>query len=199
VAATQVVIVPIWRKADEASRVLSAAREVMSKLAQARLRVKLDEREGATPGFKFNDWEMRGVPLRVEIGPRDVAAGEVVLARRDIAGPPGKSKASMAEVVTCTELLLKEIQLNLYRQAKTAVDSNTRQFEEYADLCSQMTGEGGGFADVYWCGNPACETRIREETRATCRAIPLNQRKDDGRCIVCGEPAPERAVFAKAY
>jgi len=200
VASTQAVVVPIWRKADEAVRVLSASREVAGKLAEARLRVKHDEREGVTPGFKFNDWEMRGVPLRIEIGPRDVAAGDVVLARRDITGPGGKSKAPLAEVASCAKSMLQEIQINLYRQAKAAADSNTRTFDDYTKLCAQMADEGGGgFAEVYWCGNPECETKMREETSATCRAIPLNQHNDGGPCIVCRQPATERAFFAKAY
>jgi prolyl-tRNA synthetase len=200
VASTQAVVVPIWRKSEEAARVLSASRDVVGKLAEAGLRVKHDEREGVTPGFKFNDWEMRGVPLRIEIGPRDVAAGEVVLARRDIAGPAGKAKAPMAEVAASAKSMLQEIQSNLFSQAKAVADLNTRQFDDYAKLYAQMAEEGGGgFADIYWCGNPVCETRIREETRATCRAIPLNQNKNGGHCIVCREPATERALFAKAY
>jgi prolyl-tRNA synthetase len=200
VASTQVVVVPIWRKADEAARVLSASRDVAGDLADAGLRVKHDVRDGVTPGFKFNDWEMRGVPLRIEIGPRDVAAGEVVLARRDMSGPAGKSKAPAVEVAVRAKSMLQEIQLNLYRQARAAADSNTRQFDDYTKLHAQMADEGGGgFADIYWCGNPACETRIREETRATCRAVPLNQHNDGGRCIVCKEPAAEHALFAKAY
>jgi prolyl-tRNA synthetase len=200
VASTQVVIVPIWRKADEGEKVLAAARSIRDSLDQAGLRVKLDEREGATPGFKFNDWEMRGVPLRIEIGPRDVASGEVVMARRDIGGPSGKSKAPIAEAASRASALLGEIQKNLYQQAKSTVDQNTRSFDDYAELRAQMEGEGGGgLANIYWCGNPACETRIREETRATCRAIPLNQDGAPGKCIVCGESAKERAFFAKAY
>jgi len=200
VASIQVVVVPIWRKADEGERVLAAARAILESLEKSGLRAKLDEREGVTPGFKFNDWEMRGVPLRIEIGPRDVAAGEVVMARRDIAGQPGKSKAPIAEVSARAISLLDEIQKNLYRQAKATVDANTRTFDDYAGLRAQMEGEGGGgLADIYWCGNPACETKIREETRATCRAIPLNQNGAPGKCIVCGESASERAFFAKAY
>jgi prolyl-tRNA synthetase len=200
VASIQVVVVPIWRKTDEATRVLSAAREMAGKLAEAGLRVKCDEREGVTPGFKFNDWEMRGVPLRLEIGPRDVAAGELVLARRDMPGAAGKSKTPLAEAPDRVKAVLAEIQSNLYRQAKAAMDANTRQFDDYGKLRQQMADEGGGgFADVYWCGNPVCETKIREETRATCRAIPLNQQLDGGACIVCAEPAKQRALFAKAY
>jgi prolyl-tRNA synthetase len=200
VASTQVVVVPISRKADEAARVLSVSNDVVVKLGEAGLRVRHDTRDGLTPGFKFNDWEMRGVPLRIEIGPRDVASGEVVLVRRDITGSAGKSKVPLAQVATSTQSMLQEIQLNLYRQARNLVDSNTRQFDDYNKLREQMSEEGGGgFADIYWCGNPDCETKIREETRATCRAIPLNQHQNGGHCIVCGEPANERALFAKAY
>ncbi len=200
VAATQVVIVPIWRKAEEGEKVLAAARGIRDALDQAGIRVRLDEREGLTPGFKFNDWEMRGVPLRVEIGPRDLATNEAQTARRDILGPAGKAKVTVAQIATRATELLSEIQKNLYQQAKSAIDANTRSFDSYDALRAQMEGEGGGgFADIYWCGNPVCETKIREETRATCRAIPLNQNGPAGNCIVCAEPANERAFFAKAY
>src|SRR6202051_1865084 len=116
VASTQVVIVPIWRKADEGERVVTVARSILLALENAGIRARLDERDGVTPGFKFNDWEMRGVPLRVEIGPRDVASGEVVLARRDTPGPAGKSKSPMIEVAAHAAVLLGEIQQNLLAQ-----------------------------------------------------------------------------------
>jgi prolyl-tRNA synthetase len=200
VAATQVIVVPIWRKADEGEKVLAAARGIRESLEQAGIRVRLDDREGLTPGFKFNDWEMRGVPLRVEIGPRDLATNEALTARRDIPGPPGKSKVSIDQIATRTKDLLDEIQKNLYQQAKSTIDANTRSFDSYDQLRAQMEGEGGGgFANIYWCGNPVCETKLRDETRATCRAIPLNQQAPNGRCVVCGEAANERAYFAKAY
>jgi prolyl-tRNA synthetase len=200
VASIQVVVVPIWRKAEEGEKVLVAARSILLALENAGIRAKLDEREGVTPGFKFNDWEMRGVPLRVEIGPRDVASGEVVLARRDTPGPAGKSKSPMIEVAAHAAVLLGEIQQNLLAQARAAMDANTHLVTSYDQLRTQMAGEGGGgFADIYWCGNPACETKIREDTPATCRAIPLNQSHPPGECVVCGEPATERALFAKAY
>ncbi len=200
VASTQVVIVPIWRKAEEGEKVLAAARSIRESLDKAGLRVKLDEREGATPGFKFNDWEMRGVPLRIEIGPRDVASGEVVMARRDIGGPAGKVEgADCGSCEPCVRATRRDTEKSLSAGA-SAVDQNTRSFDDYAELRAQMEGEGGGgLANIYWCGNPACETRIREETRATCRAIPLNQDGAPGKCIVCGESAKERAFFAKAY
>jgi len=200
VASTQVVVVPIWRKAEEGERVLAAARGAVESLESAGLRAHLDEREGVTPGFKFNDWEMRGVPLRIEIGPRDVASGEAVLARRDMTGPPAKSKAPLADIATRAKALLDEIQKSLYQQAKAAAEANTHRFDDYAKFRAQMEGEGGGgFADIYWCGRAECETKLREETRATCRAIPLEQHHPSGLCLVCGEPAAERAYFAKAY
>ncbi len=200
VAATQVVIVPIWRKPEERERVLHAAASVFQALKAAGTRVRVDEREGVTPGYKFNDWEMRGVPLRIEIGPRDVAADEVVAARRDLSGPSAKTKLTMATVAERAPAILDEIQHSLLTQAREAMIANTRQFDRYDALRAQMEGEGGGgFADLYWCGKAECETRIRDETRATCRAIPLAQQVEIGACIVCGEPASERAIFAKAY
>ncbi|MGH7984728.1 MAG: proline--tRNA ligase [Candidatus Binataceae bacterium] len=200
VASTQVVVVPIWRKADEGERVMAAAQRAVASLERAGMRVRLDTREGLTPGFKFNDWEMRGVPLRVEIGPRDLATGEAVTARRDIPGAAGKGKASLDAIAEHVTTMLGEIRNGLYQQARVAMDANTRRFDDFNALRTQMEGEGGGgFADIYWCGKPACETRIREETRATCRAIPLMQEGIQSRCIVCGETASERAYFAKAY
>ncbi|MFI5351989.1 MAG: proline--tRNA ligase [Candidatus Binatales bacterium] len=200
IAATQAVIVPIWRKPEERDNVLAAARAALERLERAGVRARVDEREGVTPGFKFNDWEMRGVPLRIEIGPRDVASGEVVAARRDLPAGQNKSKLKMESIAEHTPALLNEIQRSLYEQSKHTRETETRQFEDYQKLRAQMEGEGGGgFADIYWCGNPACETKIREETRATCRAIPLDQKTPPGKCIVCAEPASERAFFAKAY
>ncbi|MGH7778454.1 MAG: proline--tRNA ligase [Candidatus Binataceae bacterium] len=200
VAGTQVVIVPIYRKAEEGAQVMTAARAILESLENSGLRGHLDTREGLTPGFKFNDWEMRGIPLRIEIGPRDVASGEAVLARRDRKGPEAKSKAAITDLAARARAILGEIQQSLFEQAKAAIASQTREFDSYTALTKQMEGEGGGgFANVYWCGNPACETKIREETKATCRAIPLNQNCVAGKCIVCGETAGERAYFAKAY
>ncbi|MGH7947710.1 MAG: proline--tRNA ligase [Candidatus Binataceae bacterium] len=200
VAAIQAAIVPIWRKPEERDLVLAAARDALAALERVGVRARLDDRDGVTPGFKFNDWEMRGVPLRVEIGPRDVASGEAVLARRDLAGSSAKSKAPLANLATHVPALLDEIQKSLYQQARTALAAGTRDFADYAALKKQMEGEGGGgLARIWWCGSAECETRIREETRATCRAIPLDQSGPAGKCIVCAETARERAYFAKAY
>ena len=199
VAPIQAVIVPIWRKPEEREQVLAAARICLASLTAAGIRGHLDDREGATPGFKFNDWEMRGVPVRVEIGPRDVASGTVILARRDIPSKEAKVKALIPELSAAVAQLLNEVQVNLLTQARAAMAAETRTFDDYEALRKQMEGEGGGgFAEVHWCGDPACETRIREETKATCRAIPLNQQGPSGPCIICGK-AGEKAFFAKSY
>jgi len=122
------------------------------------------------------------------------------MARRDRSGKEAKAAASLDGLATHVRALLDDVQKSLYTQAREAMRANTREFDDYGKFRAQMEGEGGGgMADIYWCGNAACETRIREETRATCRAIPLGQNAAVGRCLVCGEPATERAFFAKAY
>jgi len=198
VAPIQAVIVPIWRKAEERDQVMAAAQSCLGSLEAGGIRAHLDAREGATPGFKFNDWEMRGVPIRIEIGPRDVAAGSVVLARRDIASKEAKTKAPLAGLPSVAGKLLDEIQSNLLQQARAAMAAQTRSFDNYEALKGQMEGEGGGgLAEVHWCGDPQCETQIREETRATCRAIPL-EHQSMAPCIICAAKGP-RAYFAKSY
>src|SRR5258707_1457528 len=131
VASTQAVIVPIFRKPEEGATVLAAARTALESLTKAGVRARIDDREGMTPGFKFNDWEMRGVPVRIEIGPRDVASGEAVLARRDKSGPEAKSKASMTTITETVSAMLATIQASLYTQAKTPMIANTRKFDDY--------------------------------------------------------------------
>jgi prolyl-tRNA synthetase len=192
----QVVIVPIYKNDDEKNQVLEAARRVRAELVAANVRTILDEREGSSPGFKFNDWEMRGVPLRIEIGPKDVAKGSVVLARRDKPGKEGKSfvsQAGLAEVVSQT---LDAIQKALYERALNFRKANTVEPKDYSEFKSAVEK---GFAYSFWCGSAQCEKSVKEETKATLRCIPLNQPKESGECIYCGKPASERAYFAKAY
>jgi len=192
----QVVIVPIYKNDDEKNQVLEAARRVRAELVAANVRTILDEREGSSPGFKFNDWEMRGVPLRIEIGPKDVAKGSVVLARRVKPGKEGKSfvsQAGLAEVVSQT---LDAIQKALYERALNFRKANTVEPKDYSEFKSAVEK---GFAYSFWCGSAQCEKSVKEETKATLRCIPLNQAKEEGQCIYCGKPAKERAYFAKAY
>lgn len=192
----QVVIVPIFKNDEEKSAVMDVARKIRADLVAAEIRVKLDERDGLTPGFRFNDWEMRGVPLRMEIGPKDVAKGSVVLARRDRPGREGKSLASVDGLPGTVSKALIEIQAALLARATEFRDKNTHDPADYAAFQKSVET---GFANSYWCGSAACEQRAKEETKATIRCIPLDAPKAQGRCIVCGQPAAEKAIFGKAY
>jgi prolyl-tRNA synthetase len=192
----QVVIVPIYRSDEEKSRVMDAARQVRSVLAAAELRVVLDEREGASPGFKFNDWEMRGVPLRVEIGPKDVAKGTAVLARRDKPGREGKSFVPQEGLPAAAADALDVIQKALYERAVDFRRKNTRDPVDYAEFKASVEK---GFAHSFWCGSAQCEKSIKDDTKATVRNMPLDQPGEKGRCICCGQAAHQKVYFAKAY
>jgi prolyl-tRNA synthetase len=173
-------------------------------LAAANVRVTLDEREGSSPGWKFNDWEMRGVPLRVELGPKDVAKQAAVLARRDRPGKEGKTSAPLAGMAQTIEKLLAEIQQALLDKALAFRKANTHDAKAYEDLKKAVEN---GFAYSLWCGKADCEAKIKEETRATMRCIPLDQTLGEGTarasgpgvCVYCGKAATERAIFARAY
>jgi prolyl-tRNA synthetase len=193
-APIQVVIVPIFRNDDEKVLVMEAVNRVGQSLKD--FRVKIDERTELTPGFKFNDWELRGVPLRIEIGPKDVANASVVVARRDIAGKEGKSVVLQAILADEIKLKLDSIHAHLLEKAQQFRDDHIFDPQSYAEL--QKVVENG-WAFSYWCGDPACELKVKEDTKATTRCIPLNQEKGSGKCIVCGKPATEKAYFARAY
>jgi len=191
----QAVIVPIWKSDEEKAAVREAAHSVLAELGPA-VRCKLDEREGLSPGFKYNDWEMRGVPLRIEIGPRDVQKGQVVLARRDVPGRDGKTFAPRAGLAARVGEMLEAIQGDLLARARRFRDENTREPGSYAELKAAVEN---GFARAYWCGSRECEARVNEETKATIRCIPFEQPGKAGRCVVCGQGASEVAIFARAY
>jgi prolyl-tRNA synthetase len=201
----QVVIVPIFKTDEEKASVFDAARKLRKELAGVGIRVKMDEREGLSPGFKFNDWEMRGVPLRMELGPKDVAKGSVVLARRDRPGKEGKSFVAQQGVAAAVAALLEEIQKALYERALAFREANTAEPADYEQFKKAVER---GFAFSWWCGGGACEEKIKEETKATMRCIPVDQSLGTGRgatagatgkCICCGEAAKERGIFARAY
>ncbi len=192
----QAVIVPIFKSDEEKAQVLQAAQKIKAELVSSQIRAILDDREGASPGFKFNDWEMRGVPLRIEIGPKDVQKGTVVLARRDKPGREGKSFVPQAGVTDAVTQALDFIQKALYERALNFRESNTADPKDYEEF---QTAVEKGFACSFWCGSAQCEKSIKEETKATLRCIPVDQPRDSGLCIYCGKPAGERAYFAKAY
>ncbi len=172
-------------------------------LVTAGIRVKIDEREGISPGFKFNDWEMRGVPLRIELGPKDVAKGTVVLARRDRPGKEGKSFVPQQGIALAAAHALDEIQQALYERALAFRKANTAEPADYDEFKQAVEK---GFAFSWWCGGGDCEAKIKEETKATMRCIPLDQtlggavrEAEPGKCVYCGNDAGERAIFARAY
>jgi prolyl-tRNA synthetase len=192
----QLVIVPIFKNDDERAAVLAAAQKLRAELGDAGIRLKLDEREGVSPGFKFNDWEMRGVPLRLEIGPKDLAKGSVVLARRDRPGKEGKSFVSQQGLTTAIGKLLDEIQQSLFDRALEFRKTHTVDAANCGELKKAVEN---GFACSWWCGDSDCEQKIKDETKATMRCIPLDQPGGDGQCIYCGKHASEKAIFARAY
>jgi len=195
-APTQVVIVPIWRKEEQKAAVLEATERVRMALA-ARFRVMVDAREELTPGFKFNEWELRGVPLRIEIGPKDIENQSVVLARRNQPGKTGKSVAPMAGVANAVGDLLTCIQADLLAAATAFRDANIHVPKDYEELKEIVVD---GWARAYWCDDLACEARIKDDTKATNRCIPLDQgNAGPGTCIVCGQPAEEWSYWARAY
>jgi len=199
-APIQAVIVPIWRTEEERMAVLEAGERVRAQLADGSVRVKLDDREEVSPGFKFNDWEMRGVPVRVEIGPRDVAQNSVVLARRDRPGKEGKTFGVPIEGVTeAVKALLDEVQAALLQRATEFREANThtgiRDYEEFKEVLA----EKGGFIRVHWAGSSEDEERIKEETKATIRCFPLDAEEGPGRCFYTGKETDRVAIFARAY
>jgi prolyl-tRNA synthetase len=192
----QAVIVPIFKTDEERERVLGAARGLRQQLDAAGVRAKIDERDGLSPGFKFNDWEMRGVPLRIELGPKDVAGASAVLARRDKPGREGKISVLQQEIVAKVQGLLGEIQQSLYDRALAFRQANTHEAKTYDDLKRAVET---GFALSFWCGTTECEAKIKEETKATMRCIPLERPAGSGACVCCGKPASQQGIFARAY
>jgi prolyl-tRNA synthetase len=190
----QIVIVPIYKNDDEKAKVMPVVAQVESELQGFRL--KVDRREEVTPGFKYNDWEMRGVPLRIEIGPRDVEKGTLAFARRDLPGKAGKSFVQRSQLEAQVAEALQSIQASLYERALAFRWSNTSEPKDYAEL-QQIVQNGWAYA--FWCGDPGCEAKIKDETKATTRCIPLEQVKGEGTCIVCGKPATEKVIFGRAY
>jgi len=191
IAPYQVVIVPILGKEDD--KVLPTARELSKSLGQ-RFRVKLDDRDAYTPGWKFNEWELRGVPVRLEIGPRDVAAGQAVLVRRT---GGGKETVSLQQVADTLKRVLDEIQSEMFRRGKAFLEAHTGVAATLDELVRTLE-KVKGFVRVGWCEMQSCEDTIREKTGASPRVIPLDS-KATGACPVCGMPAKVFVYYARAY
>ena len=195
IAPTQIVIVPIFFSEEEKKMVDAKAKEVQIKLKAIRLSVEYDARQQFTPGWKFNEWEMKGVPLRIEIGPRDVKAGKIVTVMRDTGE---KSSIRLEDLETEVPKLLDTIQTNLFQNAKRFLEEHTQKISDY-EAFKQTIRENGGFLNACWCSVQDCEDRIKEETGATIRAIPFEQEHAWSTCIYCGKPADKVVYFARAY
>jgi len=192
VALFQVVIVPIFDE-ESKERVLKQAEKLRSRLEET-TSVKLDDRDHLTPGRKFNEWELKGVPLRVEIGPRDLAKRQIVLARRDNGKKRQVKMASAAREVAGE---LKEIQENLYQRALSFLKEHTYTAETYEQLKSSL--KNGGIVRAPWCLSPDCEAKVKEETGAKIVNLPMDQKGTKSRCVYCGREAGVIANFAKSY
>jgi prolyl-tRNA synthetase len=194
VAPYQVVIVPISR-GNWQETVLPRARELRDELVKAGARVMLDDREAYTPGWKFSEWEMRGVPLRIEIGPKDIEKGQVVVARRDTRE---KSPVPFAGIGPAAVQLLEDIQRALYERALKFREERTQRVHTYEEFKSAMAGRPG-FVIAGWCGKDTCEAAIKADTQATLRNIPLGAKRTSVTCVRCGEQSSVEAWFAKSY
>ena len=194
VAPYQVVIVPIPR-GNWQETVLPKAREIQAELVNAGVRVMLDDRDAYTPGWKFAEWEMRGVPLRLEIGPKDIEKSPVMVARRDTRE---KSSLPMDGIAAAVVALLDTIQRALFERALQYREEHTQRVSTYEEFTAVMEGRPG-FVIAPWCGGDACEAQIKTETQATVRNIPFGSEGISGQCLKCGKPSSVEAWFAKAY
>ncbi len=196
VAPTQLIVVPIPTRTDEdASRVSEAVARMLKELAAAGIRAEADWSD-KRPGWKFNEWELKGVPVRLEVGPRDLQQDQVTLVRRDTRAKEQIGLASAAERVG---VLLGEVQQALFDRAVAFRDANTHTADDWATF-KQIMQEQRGFISAYWCGSAECETRIKDETRATIRVIPEDaDAGGPGLCVLDGRPAKARALFAQSY
>lgn len=194
VAPTQVIIIPVG-PAKARDTVVPRAAELREQLVRAGVRARLDDREEQSAGWKFNEYEMRGVPLRIEIGPRDIQQGQVMIARRDTAEKLPVAQDALVETVRD---LLAEVQASLFRSAQAFRQQNSHRADTLADLAA-MVQERGGFILGGWCGDDACESQVKEETRATARNVPFDPPERMSRCVACGRPAAHTVWYARAY
>jgi prolyl-tRNA synthetase len=195
-APIQVVAIPVYKNDDERTPVIETVNRLVAELRAVGVRVHIDDRD-ERPGFKFNDWEMRGVPVRLEIGPKDVEKNNAVLARRDILGKEGKQFVSQDGLVAVVQQLLIDIQANLLQQATEFREANTHDVTSYEEVKEVIAK--GGWARGWWAGSDDDERRVKDEIGATLRCFPLDQPDGGSKCFLTGNDAERVAIFAKAY
>jgi prolyl-tRNA synthetase len=190
------VIVPIFRGDDNAG-VLDAAADLADELRAAGVRVRVDDRPDYRPGFKFNEWELKGVPLRVEIGSRDLSERAVTVVRRDTGD---KQQIPVARAAVAIDELLSDVQASLFRSARDEQERRTLRDPRSYDEMIEYLRDAGGFVAAPWCGSGECEERVKADSSATIRCLPLDgQPPEPGACVCCGRPATAAAVWAQAY
>lgn len=194
-APVQSVVIPIYRNDDQYGLVCQKAKEIRDKLEKQGILVKLDDRDTYKPGWKFNEYEFKGVPARLAVGPRDVENGTVEVVRRDTLK---KEVVPVENIGSYVSSLLEEIQVNLYKRALAFREANTFTADTWEEF-RNILDDKGGFIYAHWDGTAETEQKIKEETKATIRCIPLDDNKEKGRCVYSGKPSERRVVFARAY
>ncbi|HEY1008803.1 MAG TPA: proline--tRNA ligase [Daejeonella sp.] len=194
-APIQVVIVPIYRSDEELEKISVLAKEISADLKRLNISVKFDDRDTLRPGFKFAEYELKGVPVRLAIGGRDLENGTIEIARRDTREKQTISRDGLAPHI---EALLGDIQQNIFNKALRFREDNTREANSYEEF-KAILDEKAGFVSAHWDGTSETEKRIKDETKATIRCIPLNNKQENGKCIVTGNPSSQRVLFARAY
>ena len=195
-APIQVVMVPIFKTDEEHSAIIARMNEIKAELEKGGVSVKIDDRDTLRPGFKFAEWELKGVPVRIAMGPRDLAGGTLEIARRDTLE---KSSIAQEGVAAHIEQLLKDIQKNMYEKALAFRDANVRKVDTWEEFKEEI--QKGGFLLCHWDGTTETEERIKEETKATIRCIPVDSYvcEEEGKCIYSGKPSHRRVIFSIAY
>lgn len=194
-APIQVVVVPIYKHQEELDNITEYVKGLSKELKAKGISVKFDNRDTHRPGAKFAEYELKGVPLRVAIGSRDMQNGTVELARRDTKTKETVNQEGLAAHI---ETLLETIQDNIYKKALDFREANTTEVDTYEEFKKQLD-EKPGFISAHWDGTPETEQKIKDETKATIRCIPLNNKQEEGKCILTGRPSVQRVLFARAY
>jgi len=194
VSPIQVVIIPIYYSDEDTQKVIDKANELEKVLLDKKIRVHVDRRSELTPGFKFHDWELKGIPLRIEIGPKDIEKNKVVIATRH-----NQTKTDLAAGNVGTEIsgILDKIQKEMFDAAKKILEDKSVSVNDYEKFKSEL--EKGGFLYASWCGQESCEEKIKDETGAEIRVIPFDEKNQDAKCVYCGKQSTSTPIFARGY
>lgn len=195
IAGTKAVIIPIWRSDEEMEQVVAAAEKIAAELRPVVGNVQVDKRDNMRPGWKYAEWERKGVPLRMEIGPRDLKDEQVMMAARH---DRKKQPAKIADLATVVPAELDRIQTDLHQAAKTRLEEATSNVDSWDDFVALYKGDGG-FSLCHWCGDGSCEQNIQDKTKVTIRNIPFHRDETEGTCIHCGNKSIGRVLFAQSY